>query len=94
MRQVKWANGQPITVFVLPSQTEIHQRFCKDNLKIFSYQLDRIWNKLTFSGLGVAPTSVQSLEELIQAVKKTPGAIGYAEKGIEEDDVNVITITE
>ncbi|XQW85458.1 hypothetical protein ACOYR1_01645 [Thalassotalea piscium] len=93
MRQVKWSNGMPIVVFVLPSSSKPHQDFCKQSLKIFPYQLDRIWNKLTFSGLGVAPIMVNTSAELLSAVKRTPGAIGYVENAIKEEDINVIAIT-
>ncbi|AAZ28583.1 MULTISPECIES: hypothetical protein [Colwellia] len=77
MRQLRWSDNSAINVFVLPSQHELHQRFAKERLQIFPYQLNRIWHKLTYSGLGVAPTIVASEKELIQAVTKTPGAIGY-----------------
>ncbi|HCM47204.1 MAG TPA: hypothetical protein DIS98_06780 [Colwellia sp.] len=77
MRQLRWSDNSAISVFVLPSRHNIHKRFAKERLQIFPYQLNRIWYKLTYSGLGVAPTIVASQEELIQAVNKTPGAIGY-----------------
>ncbi len=77
MRQLRWSDSSAINVFVLPSQHDLHQRFAKERLQIFPYQLNRIWHKLTYSGLGVAPTIVASEKELIQAVTKTPGAIGY-----------------
>jgi len=94
MRQVKWANGVPITVYVLSSNNIIHQKFCKETLRLFPYQLDRIWNKLTFSGMGIAPTPVNNIEELIKAVKSTTGAIGYIENINEVSDVNVLKIDE
>jgi ABC-type phosphate transport system substrate-binding protein len=94
MRQVKWANGVPITVFVLSSNNITHQKFCKETLRLFPYQLDRIWNKLTFSGMGIAPTIVSNKEELIKAVKSTTGAIGYIENINEVSDVNVLKIDE
>jgi ABC-type phosphate transport system substrate-binding protein len=77
MRQLRWSDDTPISIFVLPSQHDIHQRFSKEHLKIFPYQLNRIWHKLTYSGLGVAPTIVQSEQELVDAITKTPGSIGY-----------------
>lgn len=77
MRQLRWSDNTSITVFVLPSQHLLHHRFAKERLQIFPYQLNRIWHKLTYSGLGVAPIIVYSEEELIQAVMDTPGAIGY-----------------
>lgn len=90
MRQLRWSDNSAINVFVLPSQHDLHQRFAKERLQIFPYQLNRIWHKLTYSGLGVAPTIVASEKELIQAVTKTPGAIGYIDddtlKKINQDE--------
>jgi ABC-type phosphate transport system substrate-binding protein len=94
MRQLRWSDNSVINVFVLPNQHMLHQRFAKERLQIFPYQLNRIWHKLTYSGLGVAPTIVDSEEELIQAVKKTPGSIGYIEgislKNIQQDQKKAV----
>ena len=92
MRQVHWKNGSPIVVYVLASNNPIHQKFCKEQLQLFPYQLDRIWHKLTFSGYGVAPIEVASENELVEAVKSTKGAIGYVENLLEVKDVNIIKI--
>lgn len=93
-KQAFWPDGKPITVFVLSSKNELHQRFTKEILKIFPYQLDRIWNKLTYSGIGTGPVVVKSFEELLASVKSTPGAIGYGEEIAEGDGVHVINIME
>lgn len=85
MRQLNWADDNAITVFVLPSQHVLHKSFSKERLQIFPYQLNRIWHKLTYSGLGVAPIVVNSPEELILAVIKTPGSIGYADEELLAD---------
>jgi len=92
MRQIHWQNGTPIVVYVLASKDPIHQKFCKEQLRLFPYQLDRIWHKLTFSGYGVAPIEVGNESELIEAIKSTKGAIGYVESLSEVEDVNVIKI--
>lgn len=94
MRQAHWKNGTPIVVFVLASKDPLHQKFCKEQLRLFPYQLDRIWHKLTFSGYGVAPIQVANESELIKAVKSTKGAIGYVENLLEVKDVNVIKIND
>ena len=93
MRQLHWANNTPIVVFVLPSKHSVHKNFSKKTLNIFPYKLDRIWNKLTFSGLGVAPKVVQSQAELQKAVSETPGAIGYVEEVNKDVHVNVIQVS-
>ena len=93
-KQTIWENGLPIVVFVLPSKHELHQRFSKEILKIFPYQLDRIWNKLAFSGIGTPPIIMDSYQAMYQAIKTTPGAIGYSEDVIQGGDIHVIRIKE
>ncbi len=92
MRQIQWSDGGRITVFVLPRQHAIHLRFSKEHLQMFPYQLERIWNKLTYSGLGVAPIILNTPEELLEAIRTTPGAIGYVEHIKDEEAVHVIKI--
>ena len=94
MRQVHWSDGRRITVFVLPRKHALHLRFSKERLQIFPYQLDRIWNKLTYSGLGSAPITVNTPQELLDAIRKTPGAIGYVDSIKDEESVNVVKIEE
>jgi len=92
MRQTQWSDGQRITVFVLPRHHVLHLQFSKERLEMYPYQLDRIWNKLTYSGLGVAPITITSPEKLVEAVRKTPGAIGYVRKLKDEKDFYIIKV--
>lgn len=92
MRQTQWSDGQRITVFVLPRHHALHLQFSKERLEMYPYQLDRIWNKLTYSGLGVAPITVISPTALIDAVRKTPGAIGYVGKLNDKKNLYVIEV--
>lgn len=92
MRQIHWPDGSLITVFVLPRQHFLHVKFTKEQLQMFPYQLDRIWNKLTYSGLGVAPITVNSPQELLDFVKNTPGAIGYIDNDASVEAVHVVNI--
>jgi hypothetical protein len=80
MRLRLWPDGSPITVFVLPPTDPVHVRFCKEVLGVFPHQLQRAWDRLVYSGTGQAPVEVDSLEEMEQRVRETPGAIGYLEK--------------
>lgn len=79
MRQVKWPDGLPIRVYVLPSNAPIHMVFVEQRLQLFPYQLDRVWKKLTYSGTGTPPIEVADLATMVELVQSTPGAIGYAE---------------
>jgi hypothetical protein len=92
MRQTYWPNNMPIIVYTLPSNDKLHQKFSKEVLRIFPYQLDKIWIKLTYSGLGKAPIVVETIEQLKLAVSRTPGSIGYVDNVIQGENVYVIKI--
>ncbi|GEA13582.1 hypothetical protein [Alteromonas sp. KUL49] len=76
-----WPDGQRIRVFVLADNSDLHKAFCREKLQMFPYQLNRIWDQMTYSGQGDAPTRVGSLQELIDIIEKTDGAIGYIQEG-------------
>lgn len=92
MRQVKWSDGAPIKVFVLPDDHPAHGALCKERLNLFPYQLRQSWDRLVYSGMAQAPHEVTSEEELINRVAATPGAVGYVRKVKNNDPVRVITI--
>ncbi|QPG05722.1 hypothetical protein IT774_16970 [Salinimonas marina] len=84
-RQQHWEDGSKIHVFVLDTDTAMHQRFCRQILQMFPYQLERIWNQITYSGQGDPPHIIDSPEALIEAVYATPGAVGYASHDVLEN---------
>ncbi|GHG76807.1 hypothetical protein GCM10010919_31950 [Alishewanella longhuensis] len=94
MRQTRWSDGQPIQVFVLNSADEQHIRFSRNYLKMFPYQLDAIWDRQRFSGIGSFPTQVQSEEEMLLLLKQTPGAIGYLATDKGSPAVRVVVVHE
>lgn len=77
MRQVKWPNGAFVRVFVLADRHPAHVSLCKEILNIYPYQLRQSWDRLVFSGMGQAPTLVESEAEMLTRVASTQGAIGY-----------------
>ncbi|MCT6699224.1 hypothetical protein [Rheinheimera sp. 4Y26] len=91
-RQVIWPDGLPVQVFVLPLQSAVHKEFSQTRLKLFPYQLERNWQKLTFSGIGTPPTEVSSATDMLRLIQTTPGAIGYLPFDHETTDAKVIQI--
>jgi len=90
MRLRRWPNGSTITVFTMTSKSAEHAAFCKAVLNIYPHQLQASWDRMVYSGLGKAPISVNSEDEMRAMVAATPGAIGYVaelkpnEKGVVE----------
>jgi hypothetical protein len=94
MRQQNWPDGTTIRVFVLSAKNPIHQSFAKEKLQMFPYQLDRIWQKITYSGLGSAPVVLASEQQMREVVANTEGAIGYIENSDELSKLKVIHVTQ
>lgn len=92
MRLKTWPDGELIKVFVLPDDHALHQKFSKERLSVFPYQLRATWDRLAFSGTGQAPTRVSSNEEMLEKIATTPGAIGYLESELINNDVHVLQI--
>ncbi|MDU0353461.1 substrate-binding domain-containing protein [Paraglaciecola aquimarina] len=92
MRQTVWADKQPITVIVLSNEHKTHQLFSTKILGVFPYQLERIWNKLVYSGLGDAPIRVSSEAQMLALISQRPGAIGYVMTELNRDDVKIVNI--
>ena len=94
MRQTRWADGQAIQVLVLPSETTQHNLFTRNYLKMFPYQLDAIWHRQRFSGIGGTPVQYATVQELQAALERTPGAIGYLPQGSHSAELKVVTLYE
>ncbi|MDE0854381.1 MAG: substrate-binding domain-containing protein [Nevskia sp.] len=77
----QWPDGTPIRVFVLPDDHPLHDQFCREHLGMYPYVLREIWDRLQFTGTGLAPTQVYSENEMRSRVRSTPGAIGYLSAG-------------
>lgn len=93
MRQTIWPNGQPIRVFVLDNQNQTHQQLCKQILQMFPYQMEKLWDKLVYSGLGDYPTIVSSEDEMLASLKRYTGAIGYLPASTSISDLTNIEVS-
>lgn len=92
MRLRTWQGGPPIRVYVLPDDAPVHSVFTKQQLNIFPYQLRARWDRLTYTGTGQAPITVQSEDEMYALIASTPGAIGYLSESRIDEHVRVIHV--
>jgi hypothetical protein len=81
MRLRSWPNGPPVRVFVLPDSDPVSDRFYREQLGMYSYVLRSAWDRMVYTGTGLAPTVVHSEKEMRERVLATPGAIGYVSRG-------------
>src|SRR5690349_3995901 len=64
MRVRQWPDGTPVHVFVLPADSELHDRFSREVLGTYPYVLERSWDRMVFTGTGLAPEAVRSEKEM------------------------------
>ncbi|MCU7836410.1 MAG: hypothetical protein KZQ83_14320 [gamma proteobacterium symbiont of Taylorina sp.] len=85
-----WENGTKIHIFVFPDDDPLHRQFSKTVTKIFPHQYRRIWDRITFSGTGVAPITVYNLSEMLEKVGQTKNSIGYIEQPVDQQNIKII----
>ncbi|WP_018079199.1 hypothetical protein [Thiobacillus denitrificans] len=82
LRRKYWSNGVRIQAVIVTSSTDnIHALFCREDLEVFPYMLDRMWLRQISSGEASNGITKSSEKEAIDFIAKTPGAIGYARAG-------------
>lgn len=77
LRLRQWPDGSQVRVFVLPDANPLHVDFCRNQLGTFPYVLRASWDRLVFTGTGIAPEIVANEKQMRERVAATPGAIGY-----------------
>lgn len=94
MQKRVWSDKTAIKVFTLPKNNEIHKEFVNKYLLMQPYQLDRLWHRLVFSGTGSIPEELSSIEEMIEIIGTTPGAIGYVDDSLAQQiNPRMLTVT-
>jgi len=92
LRQTQWPDGSPVKIIVLTDNSPIHQRFCREQLRLFPYQLNSIWDKRSFSGTGRRPQQVDNVAAMLALLRTEPGAIGYVEQYTAEPAIKEVRI--
>ena len=85
MRLRQWPDGTPVHVFVLPDHDAVTDLFCREQLGTYPYVMRATWDRVVFTGTGLAPTAVGSEREMRERIRSTPGAIGYVRSGDTSD---------
>lgn len=92
--RVKWDDGRRIFPVDQPIRSAIRAAFLKAVYDKEPRLILRYWQRKIFSGRGHPPPELRSEEEVIEYVRKTPGAIGYVAAGTAPEGVRVIEVTD
>ena len=82
-----YANGDHVFVCDLPRESGVRADFYRLMTGLSQAQINSYWARLMFSGQVMPPQAFGSEQEILDVVKRNPGAIGYV--GHEPQDKNV-----
>lgn len=88
----RWEDGVAIRVFVLPDESPLHQEVSKGILNMYPYQLRAAWDRIIYTGIGLAPIQVANESEMRKQVASVPGAIGYIGRVLNNDKVRALSV--
>jgi ABC-type phosphate transport system substrate-binding protein len=88
LRQKNWPDGRIIELVVMDDNNDLHKQFCLDALKLFPYQLSRIWERQIYTGTAIAPTIVNSEQQMLDTIKNNPNAIGYTSQEVSNEELH------
>lgn len=77
LKRQLWQDGTPVQVVTLSPNASDHLEFIQSVLKLFPYQVKRLWERQVFTGSALRPLQVETYDELIEKVASTRGAVGY-----------------
>jgi ABC-type phosphate transport system substrate-binding protein len=89
-RKTSWDDGSRVVVVVLKDGPS-HDHLLMLLNKSWSQFLTG-WKRLVFTGKGTMPEMVESEDAMVAMVSKTPGAIGFIDKGRIKDGVKAVPL--
>jgi ABC-type phosphate transport system substrate-binding protein len=92
-KKVFWPSGQKISVFIKPQNSLEHKIFSINILNLTPYKYKSLTDSIVYSGANNPPTEVDSDEQMLSILARTPNSIGYVNYSIIiNNDNQLITI--
>jgi ABC-type phosphate transport system substrate-binding protein len=91
-KKSKWGNGAKAVVLTNANLEET-ERFLAQHLERTPAAFSAAWKRLVFTGKGTPPAEARDDRDMVELVRKTPGAIGYVSAGTPAEGVITLTVT-
>ncbi len=92
-KKVFWPSGQKISVFIKPLNSLEHKIFSINILNLSPYKYKSLTDSVVYSGSNNPPTEIESDEQMLSILAKTPNSIGYVNYSIViNNDSRLMTI--
>lgn len=92
-KKVFWPSGQKISVFIKPQNSLEHKIFSINILNLSPYKYKSLTDATIYSGNNNPPTEIESDEQMLSVLAKTPNSIGYVNYSIVINNQNNELIT-
>jgi ABC-type phosphate transport system substrate-binding protein len=88
----QWSGGSRAVPVDQPQESRIHQSFTREVHRKSAAGLRAYWQQRIFSGRDVPPLQRESDAEVIEFVRKNPGAVGYVSAAASVAGVKAIKV--
>ena len=93
-RKTSWPDGQAALPVDQARNDALRETFGESVLDKSLERVESYWQAQVFSGKGTPPKGLNSDAEVIEYVRRWPGAVGYVSPNASTDGVKVINITD
>jgi ABC-type phosphate transport system substrate-binding protein len=91
-KKTKWDSGTPVTPVDLGSNSKVRESFTQEIHEKSVGAIRSFWQQAAFAGIASAPPEKTTDQEVIDFVKKNPGAIGYVSAATQTNEVKILTV--
>ncbi|MCP4899922.1 MAG: phosphate ABC transporter substrate-binding protein [bacterium] len=88
----KWSTGERAKPIDQRKNSEVRASFSQSVLGKNMAEIDSFWQSQVFSGKASPPAQVASDAEVIEFVRRNPGAVGYVAASADVSGVKVLTL--
>lgn len=87
-----YANGDHVFACDLPRESGVRADFYRVMTGMTQAQINSYWARLMFSGQVMPPQAFGTEQEILEVVKRNPGAIGYVGHEPQDKSVRVVLV--
>ena len=91
-KRSKWTDGQAAEPVGQKRAPELRQRFSEEILGMSLDMVEPHWQAQVFSGRGTPPRTLAGDADVVDFVRRNPGAVGYVTGQAATSGVNVIRV--
>lgn len=91
-KKTKWADGTTVTPVDLSSGSKVRDAFSQKVHGKTTAAIRSYWQQAAFSGTASAPPEKSNDAEVIEFVRKNPGAIGYVSESANTTGVKTLSL--